>query len=169
MPRRDPPDPTAQYFGIGVLRPKTVGNVGGLWRSAHALGAALMFTIQDRFPPEARRDLIAADPALGQSSDAWKAWRYVPYLTFPSVAELSASLPLCRLVGVELVEGAEDLRGYEHPERALYLLGSEIDGLPANVLAACDEVVQIPMARSLNVAVTGALVMYDRLTKAGGR
>lgn len=165
MPRRDPPDPDARYFGIGVLRPKTVGNVGGLWRSAHAFGASLLFTIQDRFPPEARRDLIAADPALGQSSDVWKAWRHVPYLTFPSLAELRASVPLCTVVGVELVEGAHDLRGYEHPERALYLLGSEIDGVTGPVLAECDEVVQVPMTRSLNVAVTGAVVMYDRMIK----
>ena len=78
-----------------MLRPKTIGNVGGLWRSAHALGASLLFTIQDRFPPQARRDLIAADPAL----------------------------------------------------------------------ALCDDLVQIPMPRSLNVAVTGAVVMYDRLAK----
>jgi tRNA G18 (ribose-2'-O)-methylase SpoU len=165
MRRHNPPDPTAQYFGIGVLRPKTIGNVGGLWRSAHALGASLLFTIQDRLPPQARRDLIAADPALGQSSDPWKAWRSVPYLTFPSVEELKASLPLCRLVGVELVEGATDLRDYEHPERALYLLGSEIDGITKPAVELCDDLVQIPMPRSLNVSVTGAVVMYDRLAK----
>ena len=39
-------------------------------------------------------------------------------------------------------------------------------GLPQEVLDACDDVVQIPSANSLNVAVAGSIVAYDRLAKA---
>lgn len=153
------------YFGIGVLRPKYTRNIGTLWRSAHALGAAFIFTIRDRFPPEARRNLVGADPALGQASDTGPAWKSIPYMTFPSVSELRASVPLCTVVGVELGDEAVDLRGFEHPRRAIYLLGPEIDGLTPPAAAECDVIVQVPTAGSLNVAVTGAVVLYDRVAK----
>jgi tRNA G18 (ribose-2'-O)-methylase SpoU len=45
------------------------------------------------------------------------------------------------------------------------VLGAERDGLPRNVLAACDEQATIPLARdaeSLNVAAAGAIALYER-------
>ena len=44
------------------------------------------------------------------------------------------------------------------------LLGAEREGLPDEVLAACDAVAAIPMpgdAESLNVAAAGAIVLYE--------
>lgn len=157
----------AGYFGIGTLRPNNVKNVGTLWRSAHAMGAAFIFSIRDRFPPEAQRNLVAADPTLAHPGDTPRTWRKIPYMTYTSVEALKLALPLCRLVGIEMTEGAVDLPGYTHPDRAIYLLGSEIDGLTPPALAACDDVVSISTEGSLNVAVTGSLVLYDRLAKRG--
>jgi TrmH family RNA methyltransferase len=45
------------------------------------------------------------------------------------------------------------------------VLGSEREGLPAEVLARCDERATIPLAgdtESLNVAAAGALALYER-------
>ena len=154
-------------FGIGVLRPKYVENLGTLWRSAHALGASFLFTIQDRFPPEARRDPVAADPALGRPEDTSRSWEKLPYLTFPSVEALREAMPLHTLVGVEQDDGAVDLPDFEHPAQAIYLLGSEIDGLTPPALRACDRLVQIPSRGSLNVAVAGSVLLYDRTAKGG--
>lgn len=42
--------PDCGYFGIGIESAKTPANVGGLWRSAHAFGAAFIFTIGARYP-----------------------------------------------------------------------------------------------------------------------
>ncbi len=159
--------PAGGYYGIGVMRPRNIKNIGTLWRSAHAMGAAFIFTIRDRFPQEAQRNLVGADPALGQPSDTGKAWQQIPYMTYTSIEALREALPLCRVVGIELAEGAMDLPGYDHPDRAIYLLGSEIDGLTPPALAACDDVVSITTEGSLNVAVTGSLVLYDRLAKRG--
>ncbi len=110
---RRTPDAGAGTFGIGVLRPKYVENLGTLWRSAHALGASFLFTIQDRFPPEARRDPVAADPALGRPGDTARSWEKLPYLTFPSVDALRQAMPLHTLVGVEQTDGALDLPAFE--------------------------------------------------------
>lgn len=158
-------DPGAGTFGIGVLRPKYVENLGTLWRSAHAMGASFLFTIQDRFPPEARRDPVAADPALGRPGDPARSWEKLPYLTFPSVEALRDAIPLHTLVGVEQSDGATDLRDLEHPAQAIYLLGSEIDGLTPPARRACDLLVQIPTRGSLNVAVAGSVVLYDRVAR----
>jgi tRNA G18 (ribose-2'-O)-methylase SpoU len=72
----------------------------------------------------------------------------------------------CRLVGVELDPTAKDLTRYCHPAQAMYLLGHESSGLPGKVLAQCNDVVMIKGLRTcLNVATTGGVVLFDRLSK----
>ena len=69
-------------------------------------------------------------------------------------------------VCIRLVGGVP-LEDFEHPERAVYVLGSEDTGLPETVVRACALHVSLPSVRSpsFNVAVTGSLIMYDRLAK----
>jgi tRNA G18 (ribose-2'-O)-methylase SpoU len=49
-------------------------------------------------------------------------------------------------------------------------MGAEDYGLSPRVLSLCHDVVQIPSveAQSMNVAVAGSLVIYDRFAKAVG-
>ena len=63
--------------------------------------------------------------------------------------------------------GEASLEEFEHPERAVYLLGAEDTGLPESVVRAAHRHVTLPCERyeSFNVAVAGAMVMYDRLAK----
>ena len=35
----------AEYFGIGIYKPKTQENIGSLWRTAYILGASFIFFI----------------------------------------------------------------------------------------------------------------------------
>jgi TrmH family RNA methyltransferase len=49
-------------------------------------------------------------------------------------------------------------------EPATFVLGAEREGLPDDVVRACDEVAHIPQsesAESLNVAVAGAVALYE--------
>ena len=71
------------------------------------------------------------------------------------------------IVGVEM--GGTPLPEFEHPVRAVYLLGAEDGGLPNQVREQCHSVVSLPSVRleSYNVAQAGTLVMYDRLMKLG--
>jgi RNA methyltransferase, TrmH family len=49
-------------------------------------------------------------------------------------------------------------------ERATFVLGAEREGLTPEVIRECDEVVSIPTrdgAESLNVAVAGAIALYE--------
>jgi RNA methyltransferase, TrmH family len=49
-------------------------------------------------------------------------------------------------------------------ERTVFVLGAEREGLPEDVVAACDAVASIPIAEdaeSLNAAVAGAIALYE--------
>ena len=53
------------------------------------------------------------------------------------------------------------------PLNAAYVLGPERSGLSPALLAQCRHVVRIPTRFALNLAVAGALVLYDRLLQHG--
>ncbi len=71
----------------------------------------------------------------------------------------------CRLVGIEIDDKAEFLHEFQHPKRAIYLLGAENDGLPQEVRDKCHFLIKLPGNSSLNVGVTGSIVLHDRATK----
>ena len=146
------------FFGVGVLNPKTDENIGTLWRSAYQCGASFVFTIGMRH-----------DEAWKTSSDTTKAWRNIPAHCHDDWAAFCAAAPYnTPWVAVEM--GGVPLASFEHPERAIYLLGAEDHGLPPAIVRQCSHVVSLDAARtpSYNVAVAGSLVMYDRLSKRGG-
>ncbi len=68
---------------------------------------------------------------------------------------------------MELLEDAADLPSFRHPLRAAYVLGPERSGLSPAMLAQCRHVVRIPTRFALNLAVAGAIVLYDRLIQHG--
>lgn len=143
------------YFGIGVERISKAANVGTLFRTAHAFGASFIFTVASQYR---KSDLRASDTA--------DTPRSLPLHEFADVASLR--LPRdCRLVGIELTEDAVELPSFRHPRQAAYILGSEREGLSAPMQQHCDHIIRIPMRFSVNLAVAGAIVMYDRLIQLG--
>ena len=59
--------------------------------------------------------------------------------------------------------GAFDLPSFRHPLRAAYILGPEQGSLSDGLVERCDYVVKIPSSFCINVAMAGAIVMYDRV------
>jgi tRNA G18 (ribose-2'-O)-methylase SpoU len=142
------------YFGIGAERISKALNLGNLMRSAHGFGASFTFTIG------------AAYQALEARADTSKGSQHLPHYDWARVEDLA--LPRgCRLVGVELIEAAIDLPSFRHPLRAAYVLGPEQGALSPALIARCDHVVRIPSMFSVNVAMAGAIVMYDRVRCLG--
>jgi tRNA G18 (ribose-2'-O)-methylase SpoU len=130
-------------------------NIGALLRTGHAFGASFCFTIGTGWDSRAARTADTADTPL-----------HVPMWRFPALADVI--LPRgCALVGIELLDDAVDLPSFRHPLNAAYVLGPERAGLSADLLARCDHVVRIPTRFALNLAVAGALVLYDRLLQHG--
>jgi tRNA G18 (ribose-2'-O)-methylase SpoU len=143
------------YFGIGVEGVSKSANVGALLRTAHAFGAAFCFIVGAGW-----------DARAGRLADTAEAPLHVPLWRFPDIDALQ--LPQhCVLVGVELQDDAIELPSFRHPMNAAYVLGPERSGLSPAMLARCRHVVRIPTRFALNLAVAGALVLYDRLLQHG--
>ena len=54
---------------------------------------------------------------------------------------------------------------FKHPDIAVYLMGNEQCGLHPNITNQCHSLIKLPGSYSLNVAVAGSIVMYDRINK----
>jgi len=145
------------YFMVGIEKPKRDTNIGSLCRSAFSFGAKGMFLIKRN----------NGNGILNQVSDTVKSWRHIPLLKYDSTEDfLSCGIPhSCELIGVELHEQARGLKGFVHPERAIYILGSEDNGLSQEVIDRCVHLIQLPGKCCLNVAVAGSIVLCDRVLK----
>lgn len=147
--------PGRGWFGIGVEGVSKSANLGALFRTAHAFGASFIFTAAAAYSTRA-----------GREADTSDAPRHVPFYRFEDAA--SMSLPRgCTLVGVELAPEAVALPSFRHPLNAAYVLGPERASLSPAMLARCAHVVRIPTRFAINLAVAGALVMYDRMLVHG--
>ena len=126
------------------------GNVGTIARSALAFGAASVALgpgCADPFGPKAVR---ASMGAIFQ----------VPVARVANVGELPGE-------HVALAGGAgAPLAGPAAGETTI-VVGAERDGLPADVLAACDRVAHIPIATdSLNAAMAATVALYELTREA---
>ena len=105
------------YFGIGIYSPKTVKNVGTLWRSALNFGASYIFTIGHRYKE--------------QPCDTTKTHRHIPLFTFDSLKEFEKSVDQqCEIVCIEQTENSFELSHFILPLSCVYLLGAEDCGIP---------------------------------------
>lgn len=142
------------YFGIGVEGLSKTTNAGNLFRTAHAFGASFLFTIGGTY---SRANAFA---------DTSRAARQLPFYPVTSAADLA--LPSdCALVGIELLEEAVALPSFRHPLRAAYVLGPERGSLSQELRTRCDHLVKIPTRFCINLAVAGAIVLYDRAITLG--
>ncbi len=97
-------------------------------------------------------------------TDTPKAWRHLPLIH--GVTDLKDVIPFGSIpVAVDLVEGAEPLTTFQHPERAFYVFGAEDGTLGARILTRCARAVYVPMKSCMNLAATVNVVLYDRLCK----
>lgn len=143
---------TRGYYGIGIFNGKTIENLGTLWRSADLLGASFIFTIGKRYKK--------------QASDTMLSFKHIPLYHYETFEEFYKSIPYdCHLVGIELHETSRPIKEFNHPERSIYLLGAEDEGLSKHIIDKCHHLVQLPGRYSMNVAVAGSIVMYDRIFK----
>ena len=140
------------YFGIGIERGKTEFNYWTLFRTAQIFEASFLFIIGAKF-------------SVG-APDTMKSYRHMPVFSYKDFDDFQEHRPFdCRLIGIELDKDAKDIITYKHPKRAVYLLGSEDNGLSRKAKEACQELIILPGERSLNVSVAGSIVLYDRIAK----
>jgi len=161
--RPAPPDPDLVPAGpaLALWNVTDPDNLGALIRSAAALGASRIYLGPGCADPYSRKALRASMAcALGLP--------VVP-LSGPEELRLSRGPAGNLVVAAALVDGALEPPGVRALSAAAgrpvtLVLGNEGWGLPADVAAACDERVVVPMAGgvdSLNVGAAGAILMWE--------
>ena len=143
--RADLPEWEERDATLALWRVADPGNVGTLVRTADAFGAAVALSdgCADPTSPKALR------------ASAGSIWR-VPLGTYESNSLLQA-----RRVAL-VAHGGEPLSSVDLAGRIVFLLGAEREGLPVDVERDVDATIPIAGAESLNVAVSGALALYER-------
>ena len=122
---------------------KDPGNVGTVMRSARAFGAACVAIGPKTADPFATKAVRASMGAIFE----------VPVARVEDLSALPA--PRVALVARE----GEPLSG---PATGTLVVGAEREGLPADVVAACDEVRHIPIeSESLNAAMAATVALYE--------
>jgi TrmH family RNA methyltransferase len=129
------------------------GNVGTILRAAQAFGAGQVVLsphAADPFGPKAVRASMGA--IFGQ----------------PVVRAEWGEARAASDLAVALVPGAgTPLREQPLPRAPMFVLGAEREGLPAGIVAACDQVAHVPVGvDSLNVAMTATLCLYEYSRRA---
>ena len=143
--RADLPRGTDAPTGLALWHVADPGNVGTLIRAADALGPAFVALSPGCADPAGPKALRASMGSLFR----------VPLAGFDEAP--GPRIALVPRDGRQLAE-------LDFGKRVTFVLGAERTGLPEDVLAACEEVASIPIAagaESLNVAVAGALALYE--------
>jgi RNA methyltransferase, TrmH family len=144
--RADLPRALDAPVGLALWRVSDPGNVGTLLRAADALGPAFVLLSAGCADPTGPKAVRASAGAIFR----------VPLGRFAD----GEGIPRVALVPT----GGVPLPELELPERAVFVLGAEREGLPEDVRAAAELSATIPqsgLAESLNVASAGAVALYE--------
>jgi RNA methyltransferase, TrmH family len=142
--RDDLPAFEPRPVGLALWHVGDPGNVGTLIRCADAFGASVGLSAgcADRTGSKSLR------------ASAGAVFR-VPVGRFDEAAGHRVAL---------VAHGGRPLGQVELGEETVFVVGAEREGLPDDVVASCDAVASIPLAagaESLNVAVAGAIALYE--------
>ena len=132
-------------------------NVGAVFRSADAFGVARVYLCGNTVAPP--------NTKLRRLSRA--AEKYVPYEVVPDALALAKQLKQqqVQLISLEITANSKPLAQMQLDERPVCLiLGTEDEGVSAELLALSEQVLHIPMSghnSSLNVGSACAVALYE--------
>lgn len=136
-------------------------NVGSIFRTADAAGVSKIYltgytpTPLDRF---GRKNAKLAKAALGAEA-------FVPWESQPDISLLIDELKRkgTALVAIEQAARSVCYKDFRVTKPTALIVGNEVDGVPEDVLARADAIIEIPMhgkKESLNVAVATGVVLF---------
>lgn len=142
--------PTRGYSSIGLFQPKDHYNVGGVLRAASIYRVSMVASQGHRYQRH--------------GADTTAAWRHIPFI---QGVDLKSVIPYdCVPVAIDLIDGAQSLVEYVHPDRAFYIFGPEDGTLGRDVSDWCRDVVYVPGKHCMNLAAAVNVVLYDRIAKS---
>ncbi|KAF2077091.1 hypothetical protein CYY_001600 [Polysphondylium violaceum] len=134
-----------------------VPNLAGLVRTSE------IFNISTLVIPDIK---VMSDPAFLQITVASEKWLNVEEVNPTNLKDylLAKKKEGYSLLGVEQTSTSKQLNQYTFPQKSLLLLGHEKEGIPAeyiNLLDQCIEIPQMGITRSLNVHVSGSILIWE--------
>ncbi|HWR01675.1 MAG TPA: RNA methyltransferase [Chlorobaculum sp.] len=136
---------------------RSMWNVGAMFRTADAAGIEkIVITGYTATPPRKEIDKTA----LGAQETV--SWQYVAD-PLEAVSMLKAEGK--RVFGLEIAENSRSYSGLQSADFPLVLIvGNEVGGLGDELLAHCDDVLEIPQygtKHSMNVAVAAGVALFE--------
>ena len=135
------------YFGVVFFEPKFEENIGTAIRSAHCFGADFIGVIGARYKR--------------QATDTMATEKHVPIFEYKDLQDFPDHVPTgCAVIGIEC-DAEQTLETFDHPERAIYVLGGEDRNLPQEIKKR----IRFETSHCVNMAVAASIVLYDRNQK----
>ncbi len=149
-----------------LLDIRSTHNVGAIFRTADAVGISKLYLVGttpaplDRFG-RARADI--AKTALG-------AEYTVPWESRATLAPVLTKLKKdgYAIIAVEQSKDSVDYKKVKVSGKTVFIVGTEVSGIPESVLKKCDVVAEIGMAgmkESLNVSVATGVALFRMLNR----
>jgi 23S rRNA (guanosine2251-2'-O)-methyltransferase len=152
---------------------RSTHNVGAIFRTAEGFGISKIilsgYTPYPLTKPDSRLPHIALKLTQQISKTALGAETLVPfeYIEQPALDDLKNKG--YTLVALEQAPHSVEMSHYHPSKKVALLLGEEVEGIPDDLLAMCDDVIEIPMVgkkESFNVSVATGIALYALTTNA---
>lgn len=137
---------------IGLTNPKGPTNVGSVLRAAGCFNASGVFYSGTRYTRAAQFN-----------TDTKKIHHSLKPIACDNLLDVVPEG--CKVICVDLIEGATPLPDFIHPDNAFYIFGPEDGSISQAVINQADDVVYIPTIGCLNLAASVNVVLYDRQAK----
>ena len=147
---------------------RSTHNVGSIFRTSEGFGVSKIilsgYTPYPKIAGDTRLPHIANKLTDQIHKTALGAEEMVPfeYQEEPDFASLKNDG--YRVVGLEQDDRSVMLPDYKPSEKVVLLLGEEVHGLTSELLAECDDLIEIPMhgqKESFNVSVATGIALYE--------
>lgn len=146
---------------------RSTHNVGSIFRTCEGFGIKHIiisgYTPYPRQAKDTRLPHIAEKltkqihkTALG--AEAMVPFEYQENLDFQTLKNSGYTI-----VGLEQNEHSIVLKDYTSPDKIALLLGEEVEGISSDLIAECDDIIEIPMSgqkESFNVSVAAGIALY---------
>jgi 23S rRNA (guanosine2251-2'-O)-methyltransferase len=148
---------------------RSAHNVGSLLRTCEGLGVDQVFLTGYTPYPLAAKD--GRLPHLAQKTDkqiaktSLGAEKLVKWQQSPDIETVLAELHQAgfEIAALEQAPASIKLPGFRAPDKLAIIVGREVEGLEPEILAGCDQILEIPMfgrKESFNVVQAAAMALY---------
>ena len=146
---------------------RSTHNVGSIFRTCEGFGVNKIilsgYTPYPMIENDHRLPHIAEKLSMQIHKTALGAESMVPFEYQETLDLGTLQLAGYRIVGLEQADRSEIIDHYKSPKKIALILGEEVNGIDPALLAACDDIVEIPMRgkkESFNVSVAAGIALY---------